>query len=342
MLLPSIGAHGQRRLLAAHALVVGAGALGCTALDQLARAGVGRITIIDRDIVERTNLQRQTLFDESDAAASLPKALAARNRLTRLNASIRIDAIVADVTPQNAEQHHATVRPDIILDGTDNLDTRYLLNDLAVKHALPLVYAGVIATRGMQFTILPGAACLRCVFPEPSAAAHVETCDTVGVLGPAVAIAASLQAAEALRILGADAATLAAAPLPALTEFDLAAHRFRTIDLRKLHDPAARAHCPCCGQRRFEFLAGERTRPAASLCGSGAFQIHAASPRTLALPALGSQLARLGPVQSNDFFVRLHPRDGVELTVFADARAVIRGVETEAEARALYDRFVGG
>ena len=342
MLLPGIGESGQRRLVSAHALVVGAGALGCTALDQLARAGVGRITIIDRDIVELTNLQRQTLFDEADAAEGLPKAVAARNRLVRLNASIRIDPIVSDLTPQNAEQHLTSVRPSIILDGTDNLDTRYLLNDLAVKHAIPLIYAGVIATRGMQLTVLPQTACLRCVFPEPSAAAHVETCDTVGVLGPAVAIAASLQAAEAIRVLASDPPSLATSPLPSLNEFDLTAHRFRTIGLSKLHAPDARSHCPCCGLRQFEFLSGSRTRPAASLCGSGAFQIHAAAPRALALPALGTQLARLGPVQANEFFVRLHPRDGVQLTVFADARAVIRGVETEAEARALYDRFVGG
>lgn len=328
--------------MASHALVVGAGALGCTTLDQLARAGVGRITIVDRDIVEHTNLQRQSLFDEADAHAALPKAVAARNRLTRVNSTIGIDAVIADVTPENAESLVAALRPTIILDGTDNLDTRYLLNDLALKHAIPLIYAGVIATRGMQLTILPGrSACLRCVFPEPGAAAQVETCDTVGVLGPAVAIAASLQAAEALRVLAADAAALASSPLPSLTEFDLSSTRFRTIDLGRLHAATARAHCPCCGQRQFQFLSGSRTRPAASLCGSGAFQIHSASPRTLALPALGSQLARLGPVQANEFFVRLHPRDGAELTVFADARAIIRGVETEAEARALYDRYVG-
>lgn len=341
-ILPAIGEAGQRRIMASHALVVGAGALGCTALDQLGRAGVGHITVVDRDVVEFTNLQRQTLFDESDAAAALPKAVAARNRLARVNSTIRVDAVIADLTPENAESLVAAHRPSIILDGTDNLDTRYLLNDLAVKHAIPLIYAGVIATRGMQLTILPGrSACLRCVFPEPGAAAQVETCDTVGVLGPAVAIAASLQAADAIRVLAADAAALASSPLPSLTEFDLATNRFRTIDLGKLHAPAARAHCPCCGERQFDFLSGSRTRPAASLCGSGAFQIHAASPRTLALTSLGSQLARLGPVQANEFFVRLHPRDGVELTVFADARAIIRGVETEGEARALYDRYVG-
>lgn len=342
MILPGVGAEGQQRLLRSHALVAGAGALGCTALDQLARAGVGRITIIDRDVVELTNLQRQTLFGESDAAAALPKAVAARNRLSSVNSAIRVDAVVADITPQNAEVLLTSNRPDVILDGTDNLDTRYLLNDLAVKHAIPLIYAGVIATRGMQLTILPGAACLRCVFPEPSAAAHVETCDTVGVLGPAVAIAASLQAAEAIRLLALAPEERARVGLPKLTEFDLAIHRFRAIDLSKLHEPAARAGCPCCGLRQFEFLSGSRTRPAASLCGSGAFQIHAAAPRTISLPSLGTQLARLGPVQANEFFVRLHPRDGVELTVFADARAIIRGVDTESDARALYDRYVGG
>ena len=341
-ILLALGEAGQRRLMASRALVVGAGALGCTALDQLARAGVGRITVVDRDIVEHTNLQRQTLFDEADANAALPKAVAARNRLSRVNSTIHIDAVIAELTPENAESLVATHRPNLILDGTDNLDTRYLLNDLAVKHAIPLIYAGVIATRGMQLTILPHTACLRCVFPEPNAADHVETCDTVGVLGPAVAIAASLQAAEAIRVLGTDAAALASSPPPSLTEFDLATSRFRTLDLRKLHAPAARVLCPCCGTRQFEFLSGSRTRPAASLCGSGAFQIHAAAPRILALPALGLQLARLGPVQANEFFVRLHPRDGVELTVFADARAIIRGVETESEARALYARYVGG
>lgn len=342
VILPSIGESGQRRMLAAHALVVGAGALGCTALDQLARAGVGRITILDRDIVEWTNLQRQTLFDESDAAAALPKAVAARNRLARVNMSIRVETLVADITPQNADSILHTHSPGIILDCTDNLDTRYLLNDLAVKHAIPLIYAGVIATRGMQLTILPHTACLRCVFPEPATPENVETCDTVGVLGPAVAIAASLQAAETIRILSHSSDELAQAAQPKLTEFDLNPVRFRTIDLATLHAPAARAQCPCCGLRRFEFLAGERTRPAASLCGSGAFQIHSAAARTLSLSALGSQLARLGPVQANEFFVRLHPRAGVELTIFADARAIIRGVDTEPEARALYDRYIGG
>jgi adenylyltransferase/sulfurtransferase len=341
MLLPGIGSEGQARLSASHALIVGAGALGCTALDQLTRAGVGTLTIVDRDVVELTNLQRQVLFDEADAHDQLPKAVAARNRLFRVNSSLRVTAVVADITPDNAETILAPHRPDVILDGTDNLDTRYLLNDLAVKHAIPLIYAGVIATHGMQLTILPHSACLRCVFPEPSAAPHVETCDTVGVLGPAVAIAGSLQAAEAIRVLASDPASLAASPSPSLNEFDLAANRFRTIDLCKLHTPAARARCSCCGSRQFEFLSGSRTRPAASLCGSGVFQIHAAVPRSLALTALGSQLARLGPVQANEFFVRLHPRDGVELTVFADARALIRGVETEGEARALYDRYVG-
>lgn len=321
---------------------MGAGALGCTALDQLARAGVGRLTIIDRDIVEWTNLQRQTLFDESDAAGGLPKAAAARNRLARANSSIRVEAVIADITAQNAESLVGSPRPDIILDGTDNLDTRYLLNDLAVKAAIPLIYAGVIANRGMQYSILPGNACLRCVFPEPAAATSVETCDTVGVLGPAVGIAASLQAAEAIRVLSATPDQLAHAPLPKLTEFDLANHRFRALDLSKLHEPAARSACPCCGHHRFEFLTGERTRPSASLCGSGAFQVHSAVPRRLSLATLGSQLARLGPVQANEFFVRLRPRDGVEVTVFADARAVIRGVDSESDARTLYDRYVGG
>lgn len=336
-ILPGIGDAGQRALMRAHAIVVGCGALGCGILDQLARAGIGRLTILDRDIVEWSNLQRQMLFQEEDAVMGKPKAIAARDRIGRINSAIEVFPHIADINSDNAEQLLLGAgKPTVILDGTDNLETRYLLNDFAVKHGVPLVYGGVIARRGMQFTIAPGfGPCLRCVFPEPGSSEN-ETCDTAGVLGAAVAIVASLQAAAAIDLM----ADPARARRSLLTEFDLAASRFRTLDLSSLSSSEARSACVCCGRLKYEFLSGERARPAVSLCGSGAFQITGGSG-AIDLAALATRLARVSSITSNEFFVRVRPRDGVEMTVFADSRAVVRGVANDGEARSLYDRYVG-
>lgn len=337
-ILPGIGEAGQQAISRAHAVVVGCGALGCGIIDQLARAGVGGLTLIDRDIVEWSNLQRQVLFDEEDARTGQPKALAARRRARAINSSIEVSAHIADLTHENAEALViGSAKPDLILDGTDNLETRYLLNDLAVKHQIPLVYGGVIARRGMHMTIRPGVGpCLRCVFPEPSQAGVMETCDTAGVLGAAVSIVASLQASATIELL--------VNPLreskPLLTEFDLATLRFRSIDLSNLGTPEARAACVCCGKRNFEFLSGQQARAAVTLCGSGAFQIPAGKSR-IDLARLASNVARVSRVTANEFFVRMFPREGVEMTVFADARAIVRGTANEGEARALYARYVG-
>lgn len=337
-ILPGIGPAGQERILKAHAVVVGCGALGCGVIDQLARAGVGRLTIVDRDVVEWSNLQRQTLFDEEDARAGQPKAVAARRRAMAINSTLAVSAHIADLTHENAESLVIDVaKPDLILDGTDNLETRYLLNDVAVKHSIPLIYGGVIARRGMQMTIRPGAGpCLRCVFPEPSTGGELETCDTAGVLGAAVAIVSSLQTSAAIDLL----IDPQRENKPLLTEFDLSTNRFRSIDLSNLGTPEARAACVCCGKRNYEFLSGERARPAVTLCGRGAFQIPAGQSR-IDLSRLASNLARVSSVTANEFFVRIVPREGVEMTVFADARAVVRGTANEGEARALYDRYVG-
>ncbi len=187
MLLPGVGEEGQRRLGTGHALIVGVGALGCASSELLARAGVGRLTLIDRDVVEATNLQRQSLFDERDADEGLPKAVAAARRLERINSTIEVTAIVEDLTPRAARRRFASPPFDLILDGTDNFETRYLLNDLAVKHSIPYCYGGVIGTRGMAMTVRPGVTpCLRCVFDQPPPGGTTPTCDTAGVLGPAV------------------------------------------------------------------------------------------------------------------------------------------------------------
>ena len=209
MLLPSIGEDGQRRLASSTAVIVGCGALGTVSADALVRAGVGRIVIVDRDIVELTNLQRQVLFDESDARAGLPKAAAAARRLGATNSAIRIVPIVADFTSQKAESiilgtpQDAGVRAQVVLDGTDNFQTRYLLNDVCVKHGIPLVYGGAVGTTGMTMTIAtaidPPTPCLRCVFPEAPAPGSTPTCDTAGILGPVAGIVASLQAIEMYR-----------------------------------------------------------------------------------------------------------------------------------------------
>lgn len=338
MILPGIGEAGQRAIAAAHVAVVGCGALGCGVLDQLARAGVGTLTIIDRDVIEWSNLQRQTLFDQADAEAGTPKAIASAKRIASINSNIRVVPHVSDLTPENAEAllwHAAT--PTVLLDGTDNLHTRYLLNDIAVKQGIPLVYGGVIARRGMQMTIRPGSTpCLRCVFPEPGDNAELETCETAGVLGAAVGIVTSLQAAAVIDLLVGWQPDRPAT----LTEFDLETGRFRTIGLSALAAPEQRAGCICCGQQRYEFLSGLRSRGTVTLCGRGAFQIPARESR-IDLGVLAGNVARVAPVRANEFFVRITPRNGVELTVFADARAVIRGVANEGEARALYDRFVG-
>jgi molybdopterin/thiamine biosynthesis adenylyltransferase len=199
MLLPQIGQAGQHRLASSRVLLVGCGALGSVIADQLARAGVGFMRIVDRDIVELTNLQRQVLFDESDVANSLPKAIAAANRLSRVNSSIRIEPIVADVDASNVESF---IDVDLILDGTDNVATRYLLNDVSVKHNVPWVYGACVGTEGRVMTIHSGQGpCLRCIFPEPPAPGELQTCDTAGVLGPVASVVGSLQAIAAIKLL---------------------------------------------------------------------------------------------------------------------------------------------
>lgn len=348
MLLPGIGAEGQERLLKAHVAVVGCGALGCGIADLLARAGVGTLTLIDRDVVELTNLQRQTLFDERDAAEGIPKAEAARRRLAAVNASITLHAVVADLTAANAESllgldgpSSGAPRPMLLLDGTDNFETRYLLNDLAVKHGLPYVYGGAVATCGMQMTIVPGrTACLRCLFPEPPPPGTTPTCDTAGVWGPVIGTVTAMQAAEAIRLI-----TGHGPGDQALHDIDLWARRHRRIEA------ASRADCPCCALRRFEFLDEGRATPPAALCGQDAVQVAApAGGERIDLEALRQRLAAHGDFRAlGRFLVRgtlAHERGDngapIELTVFADGRAIVKGTVRPELARALYARFIGG
>ncbi|MCB9844511.1 MAG: ThiF family adenylyltransferase [Phycisphaeraceae bacterium] len=343
MILDPVGEAGQARLAASHAAVVGCGALGCVAADLLVRAGVGRLTLIDRDTVEWTNLQRQILFDEADARQRAPKAVCAANRLRAINSSVSIGAEVADVTHRNLDRLLPLVgdgAAGVVVDGTDNVQTRYLLNDAVVRAGGAWVYGGAVASRGMVMPIIAGrTACLRCVFEEPPGAATLETCDTAGVWGPVVSIVGAAQADLALKILMGAASSVS----PSLLEFDLWESR-----RRRLSTGGPRPECPCCGERRFEFLDGRGSQDSVALCGQNAYQVHASQETRIDLNRLALTLSRHGEFRASSSMVRgaIGAERGVdggeiELTVFGDGRAIVRGVASEHAARAVYARFVG-
>src|SRR4029077_2894298 len=262
MLFAGIGPAGQQRLLASRAAVVGCGAIGAAAANLLVRAGVGYLRIIDRDFVEPSNLQRQTLFDESDALNVLPKAVAAERKLRSINSSVAVEGVVADLGPRNAEALLSGV--DLLLDGTDNFETRFLINDVAVKSSLPWIYAAAVASYGLTMTIRPGeTACLACLLESGAAHGLEETCDTVGVLGPIVNLIASLEVAEALKLLSGHPEALHGR----LVSCDVWASRMQSIGV------ARRAECRTCVRRDFAYLTGE-AQPRITLCGRDSVQIH--------------------------------------------------------------------
>ncbi len=328
ILFPPLGEQGQENLLRSRAVVVGCGALGSLQANALARAGVGEIIIIDRDYVETSNLQRQWLFDEADAAESLPKAIAAARKLAAINSSVRVQAVVADLVPSNAEE--LLLPAGVILDGTDNFDTRYLVNDVAVKHGVSWIYGAAVGSHGVTMPVLPGvSACLACLFPEPPSGVQ-PTCDTAGVLNAVTSLVASLQVGDALKILSGHREQVE----PRLLQIDVWKNTHSSISTRD-RDPG----CPVCAERRFRSLEGAE-RPPISLCGRNSVQIHArAGP--IDLRALGESLRPLGPVRSNDYALRFFcaPYD---LTVFPDGRAIIKGTTDIGVARSLYARYVGG
>jgi molybdopterin-synthase adenylyltransferase len=322
-----LGAEGQRRLLSGHAVIVGCGALGSFHADALARAGVGRLTLIDRDFVEESNLQRQWLYDEADAADATPKAVAAARRLARINSRIAVDPRPVDLNADNIETLLAGA--DVILDGTDNFETRFLINELAVREGVPWVYGAAVGSGGTVLPVLPGrTACLACMV-DPGLNDAGPSCETVGILNAASAAIAAIQVGEAVKIL---AGRLEAVASRAVT-LDLWAGRPRAVDVER--DP----DCPTCARRQFPRLerAGER-RPA-TLCGRNAVQVHE-RPRTIDLDKLRAALEPLGEVRSNEYAVRfLTPP--YALTIFGDGRAIIQGVNDVALARSLYARYVG-
>jgi len=344
-LLPWIGEQGQRRLRESHALVVGCGALGSAQAELLVRAGVGTLTIVDRDLVEWSNLQRQSLFDERDARAGAPKAEAAKRRLREIDSSVRIHACVEHLGPENAAE--LARGAGVIVDGLDNMPSRYLLNDLAVRDGVPFVHAAVVAMEGRSLAVLPGRPCLRCVHPEAPAPGALPTCDTVGVFGGAVAIVAGFAATQAIRVL-AGRGDLASRGLWSL---DLDAARAITIGA----DAAPSPECVCCAKRRFEWLDGDQMEQATVLCGRRAVQIV---PRSAAggsrrgaavdFAALRSRLASHGRFEERDGILRgevdmavADTGAALELALFPDGRAIVSGTVDAALARSVYDRIVG-
>jgi adenylyltransferase/sulfurtransferase len=327
VLFHGIGAEGQRRLGQARVAIVGCGATGSTAAGLLARAGVGSIRIIDRDYVEPSNLQRQALFDEADAAESLPKAIAAARKLAACNSEIVIEPQVADLTPANIEPLLAGAQ--LILDGTDNFETRYLINDYAVRERVPWIYAAAVASYGVTMNVLPGeTACLACVFPE-SPRGSFETCDTAGILNAAATTVAALEATEALKLLAGAAQSMRTT----LLSFDLWRNERSEITVQH-----ARADCRACGQRDFIHLAGEQ-RPHITLCGRNSVQIHERQ-RPIDFAEIRQRLEPHGTVRHNEFVLKFWYQP-YELTLFPDGRAIIKGTTDTAIARSLYARFIG-
>ncbi len=321
------GADGQSALGGSAIAIVGCGALGTVAAALLARAGVGALRVIDRDEVEESNLQRQLLYTEADARERLPKAEAARRRLLEANSLMSMEAAIADLTPETAPDLLGGV--DVIVDGTDNFETRYLINDFAVREGIPWIYGAAVGSYGIAMPVLPGeTACLRCIYPEPPSGAQ-PTCETAGVMGAVTSVIGSIQAMEAMKI--------------AAGRREKVRRKIFTADLwngpvRETAMPAADPECPCCARREFAFLDGRRRAPL-SLCGRNAVQIHDRM-RPVRLAELAKRLEGLGAVRWNEFALRVSLGEH-EITIFPDGRAIVKGTTDVSVARGLYSKFVG-
>ncbi len=327
ILFQGIGAEGQERLLGSRVAIAGCGALGSFQAGALARAGAGRLVLIDRDYVELSNLQRQWLFEESDARDGLPKAIAAARRLAKINSAVAVTPVVADLTASNVSELLTDI--DLILDGTDNFETRYLINDFSISQNIPWIYGAALGGYGLTMPVLPGrTACFECVYPEPPSSMQ-PTCETAGVLNAITSAIASLQVGDALKILSGHADAVR----PRITTIDV-----WSGEVRQIAQPEPSPECRACGARDFVHLAGAGRAPV-SLCGRNAVQIHERT-RPLDLALLQKKLAPLGEVRVNEFALRFFLAP-YEMTVFPDGRAIIKGTSDIGLARSLYARYIG-
>jgi molybdopterin-synthase adenylyltransferase len=327
VLFAGVGAEGQKRLSQSQVAIVGCGATGSSLATLLARSGVGKLRIIDRDYVEPSNLQRQALFDESDARDSIPKAIAAARQIARFNSQIVVEPHVADLVPGNVDALLGDT--SLILDGTDNFETRYLVNDYAVKNSVPWIYAAAVGSYGVTLNILPAeTACLSCIFPDPPGGT-IETCETAGILNSAVNLVASVAAAEALKLLVGASSKMRRT----LLSWDA-----WTNDRAEVSAGHPRAGCSTCGERDFIHLAGEG-RPHITLCGRNSVQIHERM-RPVNFTEMTARLGPHGTVRHNDFVLKFW-REPYELTLFPDGRAIVKGTTDTAIARSLYAKYIG-
>lgn len=352
MLLPGFGDEGQRRLLDSTVLLLGCGALGSVAADLLARAGVGHLVIADRDFIELTNLQRQVLFDERDVTDAIPKAEAAKRRIGKINSQVRVTAIVDDINHTNIERYANGV--DILVDGLDNFETRYLANDLAVKTGMPYVYGAAVGTTGMAFAVLPhtpgdaawethqsgalATPCLRCLFDEAPAPGSTPTCDTIGVMSSTVGLIANFQVTETLKILTGNFDRVCRT----LLNIDLWANQIMQLKVTNARDTS---DCPCCVQRQFEYLDGKAGASTTALCGRNAVQLR---PRqqtdAIDLAALATRLDAHGEVMTNEFMLRARITDNdehYEITLFPDGRTIVKGTGEPGVARNIVAKYIG-
>jgi molybdopterin-synthase adenylyltransferase len=330
ILFAEIGEEGQRRIMASRVVIIGCGALGTAQAEALARAGVGYLRLADRDFVEESNLQRQTMFTERDAQERLPKAVACANHLSLINSEVRTEALVFDVNHTNVERLIAGC--DVVLDGTDNFATRYLINDACVKHNVNWIYGAAVGSYGVTMTIRPQLTpCLRCIFEEAPPAASAPTCDTAGVIMPIINVVAAVQVSEALKLLAGKTLSLH----NTLMQFDVWRNEYRRIKL-KLPLP----DCQTCALRNFSTLEAEAQELAAVLCGRNAVQISPPAGTRVDFASLAARLSHAGEVKFNEYLLRFSAGD-YELTVFQDARSIIRGTDDVTAARSLYAKYIG-
>jgi len=328
-ILHKIGEEGQKKLLESHVLIVGCGALGTAAANNLVRAGIGKISILDRDFVELNNLQRQVLFDETDVGE--PKAIAAAKKLKLINSSIEIEPIVKDLNHTNVEEIINGV--DLVLDGTDNILTRMLINDVCVREEIPWIYTGAIGTSGMTMNILPGAACIRCLYPSIPKPGSLPTCDTMGVLNTITVIMGSMASTETIKILIGEAKSKNGQD-GSLIVYDAWDNSFDDIIVRK------NEKCGCCSGGNFDYLNAEEREVITSLCGRNAVQITPADAKQMDLRELASKLEHLGSIKCADFILLFKTPD-YEISVFRDGRAIIKGTKDQNIARSIYARYIG-
>lgn len=329
ILFSPIGVVGQEKIRSGRVAIVGCGALGTVSAEMLVRAGVGSLTLVDRDFVETSNLQRQSLFSEEDAASALPKAVAAAAALQRINREVEIVTQVQDLRPDNIAG--LLQGAELILDGTDNFETRFLLNDFAVREKLPWVYGACLGSYGTALAVEPGRSpCLRCLCESPPSPGSLETCDTAGILSPIVHLVASFQVVQCLKILVGES------PSREILQVDLWKGEWRSTPSPSAPSP----DCPCCVRHQFEFLEGHAAGRLTRLCGRGAVQVYPAGAGSVDLEKISRRLSRRGRVQCNPYLLRAWI-NGYEIALFPDGRSIIKGTEDAGEARAVYSKYIG-